>query len=55
MSYMTVPTMRVMREDGKGDHIINVSDYDPERHVLPEATEATEAPARRGRKPRGEE
>lgn len=44
---MTVPTIRVMREDGKGSHLINLSDFDADKHVLPEDAEKKAAPKKR--------
>lgn len=31
---MIVPTVKVLRDGGKGVRIINASDYDPSRHTL---------------------
>jgi hypothetical protein len=36
----SVPTIRVMRADGNGSHLINLSDYDPRKHKKAEAYEA---------------
>lgn len=40
----TLPTVRVMRDDGRGTRIINRADYDPRRHRLVEEP-STEQPA----------
>ena len=33
---MIVPTVKVLREGGRGVRIINASDFDPARHTLAE-------------------
>jgi hypothetical protein len=64
--YCRVPTVRVMRDGGRGVRIINRSEFDPARHVLADeegapaepqqqhetAAAPTQQPRRRGRPPK---
>lgn len=54
MSYMTLPTIRVMREDGTGSHLINLVDFDPEKHVLPEDAKKPSKPPQKPKPPKGD-